>query len=635
MAVWRASIGASCGAAGVRFRVWAPARQCVEVVFESGTQRLTRAADGTFAGVVADARPGSRYRYRLDGEGPYPDPASRFQPDGVHGPSAVVDANSFVWSDEGWRGVGLDDLVVYELHVGTFTPAGTFTAAVDQLPYLRDLGVTAIELMPIADFPGARNWGYDGVALFAPARCYGTPDDLRALIDAAHRAGLGVFLDVVYNHLGPDGNYLGCFSPYYFSRRHQTPWGDAVNLDGPHSDMVRGFFIENALHWVHEYHIDGLRLDATHALIDDSPRHFLAALSHRVHASVGDRTVLLIAEDHRNLAEMVRTEAAGGWGLDAVWADDFHHQLRRALAGDCDGYYVDYTGSVPDLATTLRRGWFFTGQYSKHLHHHRGTDPTGIAPRRFVICLQNHDQVGNRALGERLHHQIDRAAYRAATVLLLCAPETPLLFMGQEWAAGTPFLYFTDHLPELGQLVTQGRRQEFAAFSAFADAAARARIPDPQAPATFQASHLDWSETITEPHAAILRLYRTLLGLRRREPALQSTSWDGVDVRPVGEGALVVQRTAPESALVIVAQLSAAGAVPLAQVRTASGLDRDLARTATLVLTTEDAAFTTDRKAIRLGLLDAAPTIRFERPGAVILRLPAARSGSRDMPPAG
>jgi len=296
MAAWRPALGAWCEADGVRFRVWAPTRKRVDVVIESeGAHALTRAADGTFAGFVAGVAAGSRYRYRLDGDGTYPDPASRFQPEGVHGPSEVVDAGRFEWSDAAWPGVRLEDLVIYELHVGAFSQSGTFGGLIDRLEYLRDLGATAIEIMPVADFPGRRNWGYDGVALFAPARCYGRPDDLRRVVDAAHRLGLGVLLDVVYNHLGPDGNYLGSFSPYYFSKRHQTPWGDAVNLDGPHSDMVRAFFMENALHWVHEYHIDGLRLDATHALIDDSPRHFLAELGSRVRASVCVRGVLLIA----------------------------------------------------------------------------------------------------------------------------------------------------------------------------------------------------------------------------------------------------------------------------------------------------------------------------------------------------
>jgi maltooligosyltrehalose trehalohydrolase len=615
MAVWRASLGARCESGGVRFRVWAPQRTRVEVVLEPGNSApavhpLVRAADGTFTAVVAGATAGSHYRYRLDGEGPYPDPASRSQPDGVHGPSAVVDARQFEWSDAGWRGVPLEDLVLYELHVGTFTPSGTFAGALERLPYLRDLGVTAIELMPVADFPGARNWGYDGVALFAPARCYGRPDDLRRLVDAAHRLGLGVVLDVVYNHLGPDGNYLACFSPYYFSKRHQTPWGDAVNLDGAHSDMVRAFFIENALHWVHEYHIDGLRLDATHALLDESPRHFLAELSGRVRTSVGERTVLLIAEDHRNLAHMVRPESEGGWGFDAVWADDLHHQVRRALAGDHEGCYADYSGTMADVATTVQRGWFFTGQYSTHLRQPRGTDPSGIAPQRFVICLQNHDQVGNRAFGERLHQQIDLAAYRAATVLWLFSPETPLLFMGQEWVATTPFLFFTDHTPGLGKLVTAGRRREFESFSAFADPAVRRRIPDPQAVATFERSRLNWAEAAAEPHASVLRLYQELLALRRTEPAFRRAGWNGFDAVAVTDSAATLRRVAPGSALIAVVQLRGSGSVRL----------DERPRRLEQMLSTEDDRFASDPQPVRLEPFDDAMALHFSRPGAVILR---------------
>ena len=614
MAAWRPALGAWCEADGVRFRVWAPTRARVDVLIESAggvvAHALTSAVDGMFAGFVAGVAAGSRYRYRLDGDGMYPDPASRFQPEGVHGPSEVVDAGRFEWSDAAWPGVRLEDLVIYELHVGTFSAHGTFLGLIDRLGYLRDLGVTAIEIMPVADFPGTRNWGYDGVALFAPARCYGRPDDLRRVVDAAHRLGLGVLLDVVYNHLGPDGNYLGPFSPYYFSRRHQTPWGDAVNLDGPHSDMVRAFLIENALHWVHEYHIDGLRLDATHALIDDGSRHFLAELGSCVRASVSRRNVVLIAEDSRNLSHLVRPEAEGGWGLDAVWADDFHHQVRRALAGDHEGYYRDYSGSAADIARTLRRGWFFCGEHSTHLGRPRGTDPSGLVPQQFVICLQNHDQVGNRAFGERLHHQIDLAAYRAAIVLLLCAPETPLLFMGQEWAASTPFLFFTDHNPVLGRRVTAGRRREFKSFSAFADAATRARIPDPQAVATFERSRLHWPEQEREPHASLWRLHRELLALRRREPAFQQAGWSGFDALAVGGAAVVLRRAAQGSAVVAAVQLRGAGVVPLDV----------LGERLEAVLSTEDERFASDPLPVRVEAAGDALGLHFARPGAVVLR---------------
>ena len=431
---WTPVLGAWPAREGTAFRVWAPASHSVEVVIErpdsQSAHRLTRSPDGTFSIVLPEVTAGDRYRYRLDHDRVLPDPASRWQPEGVHGPSQVVDPQSFQWTDGQWTGVDLADAVFYELHVGTFSPEGTFAGATARLPALAALGVTIVELMPVADFPGARNWGYDGVALFAPARCYGTPDDLRRLVDTAHRLGLGVCLDVVYNHLGPDGAYLSAFSPYYFTERHHTPWGAALNFDGDHSAMVREFFIENGRHWLHDYHVDGLRLDATHAIADDSARHFLAELVARVREAAPGRRVLIVGEDHRNLNWMVKPEQDGGWGIDAVWADAFHHHCRRLLAGDSEGYYRDYSGSTEDLATTIRQGWFYTGQFSTHLGEPRGTDPTGIPANRFVICLQNHDQIGNRALGERLHAQIEHDAYRAASVLLLMAPQTPLHFHG-------------------------------------------------------------------------------------------------------------------------------------------------------------------------------------------------------------
>jgi maltooligosyltrehalose trehalohydrolase len=612
------ALGAWPEEGGLRFRVWAPKRRRVTLILEGargGAHEMARGDDGTFGARVDGARAGDRYRYLLDGEGPFPDPASRFQPEGVHGPSEAVDPASYAWSDSGWRGRTLAEAVIYELHVGTFTPAGTFAAAAGRLPYLRDLGVTAVELMPVADFPGWRNWGYDGVALFAPARCYGRPDDLRRLVDGAHALRLAVIQDVVYNHFGPDGAYQGAFSPYYFSDRHSTPWGRAINLDGPHSERVREYFLENAAHWIREYHVDGLRLDATHALVDESPRHFLAELAAHARAQGEDRRVLVIAEDHRNLAHMVRPEAEGGWGLDAVWADDLHHQLRRGLAGDTDGYYRDFTGTVSDLAETLQAGWFFKGQHSRHLGAARGSDPSGVAPRRFVVCLQNHDQVGNRALGERLNHQVDPAAFRAASVLLLCAPETPLLFMGQEWAAETPFLYFTDHETELGRLVTEGRRREFASFSAFSDAAARERIPDPQAEDTFARSRLDWSEPEREPHAQVLRLYRAVLALRRHEPLLQASSWDGFAVRAGGESALVLARqVAGQGALALLIQLHGQGTVGLRQAEAGEGAGWSV------VLDTEDQAFCADPRPVEIDGTAPAPRVRFARPGAVMLR---------------
>jgi len=622
---WRPTLGAWLEGGAVRFRVWAPAHRRVDLLLDPGTaaqreRTLSRAGDGTFGGAFEDVAPGDLYAYLLDGEGPYPDPASRFQPQGVHRPSAVVDARTFRWTDRDWRGRPLGGTVIYELHVGSFTPAGTFAAATDRLPALADLGVTAVELMPVADFPGARNWGYDGVSLFAPSRSYGTPDDLRRLVDAAHGLGLAVLLDVVYNHFGPDGAYFGVFSPFYLSTRHDSPWGPAVNLDGDHSDQVRAFFIENALHWLHEYRMDGLSFDATHAMRDDGPSHLAAQIAMRVRASVTDRTVLLIAEDDRNLATIIKPPADGGWGLDAVWADDFHHQVRRLSAGDSDGYYQDYSGSIADLATTLRQGWFYCGQRSQYWGGPRGTDPAGAPLERMVVCLQNHDQIGNRPFGERLNSQIDPALFRALTALLLFAPETPLLFMGQEWAASTPFLYFTHHHADLGRLVTEGRRAEFSRFAGFADESSRARIPDPQAASTFEASRLKWEERARPPHAGVLELYRALLGLRRSEPALRRG--DRLQVVELDDFGLALERGVNGAgALLLIVCLRESGAFDATRW---PSLGHD-ARWA-LALTTEETRFRDsggpDREPGLEIDFERGPLVRFRRPSAVILRRP-------------
>jgi len=460
--MYDARFGAVRRGSAVTFRVWAPSAHAVELVVEDGggrgTYQMSQSGDHFFETSLANISAGSRYRYRLDGDRVLADPASRHQPDGPHGPSAVVDPAAFVWTDADWRGVPGRQLAIYELHVGTFTDEGTFAAAEARLGAIADLGVTAIELMPLAECAGRWNWGYDGVDLFAPSHNYGTPDDLRRFVNAAHAHGLAVILDVVYNHFGPDGAYVHAFSPYFTTDRYQTPWGAGVNLDGEHSDVVRAFFIENALHWIHEYHADGLRLDACHELRDARPRHFLAELIAAARRTVEHRTLIFIAEDDRNCAELITNVSDGGYGFDGVWADDFHHQVRRAVAGDSEGYYRSYSGAIEDIAETLRRGWFYVGQHCEHLNAPRGSEPKGVPVERFIICLQNHDQVGNRALGERLHHQIEDSVYRALSALLLLAPETPLLFMGQEWAASTPFLFFTDHESTLGQAVTEGRR---------------------------------------------------------------------------------------------------------------------------------------------------------------------------------
>jgi maltooligosyltrehalose trehalohydrolase len=505
------SFGALPQGNGVRFLVWAPEARRVDVVLEpEGRVRAMAGPDrGCFELFLPGIHAGALYRYRVDGGSTYPDPASRFQPRGVHGPSMVVDPRAYEWHDAGWTAPRPEDLVFYELHVGAFTPQGTFAGIRDHLSYLRDVGVTAVELMPVAEFPGRWNWGYDGAAVFAPTRAYGTPDDLRALVDDAHRLGLAVFLDVVYNHFGPEGAYAPALSPRFFSHTHRTPWGPAINFDGEGADGVRAFFIENALSWLVEYHLDGLRLDATHAIRDESPTHFLQELAEAVGA-LGGRKRYLIAEDHRNLNHLLLPVARGGYGLDGVWSDDYHHQLRRILAGDRDGYFEDFTDLTRDLATTIRQGWLFAGRYANYFGEVRGTDPTGIPLSRFVHFLQNHDQVGNRPQGGRITDAVSWAAYRAASALLLFAPEPPLIFMGQEWGARTPFCYFTDHGPALGQRVREGRQKEFQRFAGFRDG-----IPDPQSPATFERSRLDWSEQRRAPHGGILRLYRDLLALRR------------------------------------------------------------------------------------------------------------------------
>jgi len=601
---------------GTRFRVWAPAARDVQLVLarvdEPHDERaLARTTDDVFEGWMPDVASGARYWYRLDGGVSLPDPASRFQPDGVHGSSEVIDPDAFEWSDGGWAGASLDRASIYELHVGTFTPEGTFDGVTARLPYLRDLGVTAVEIMPVADFPGRRNWGYDGVCLFAPARCYGHPDDLRRLVDTAHGLGLAVFLDVVYNHFGPDGAYMGLFAPVFFSDRHESPWGRAINLDGPQSAMVRAWIIDNARHWIREYHVDGLRLDATHALVDESATHLTAELAASVH-TIDDVRPLLMAEDHRNLAVMVQPQDEGGWGLDAVWADDFHHEMRRRLAGDQDGYFADFTGTSRDLAQTIRQGWFYTGQHSGYLGGPRGTDPAGIPLQRFIVCLQNHDQVGNRAFGDRLHHQVDLAAYRASLAVLLTVPETPLLFMGQEWAASSPFQYFTDHNEALGRLVTEGRRREFNRFAAFADPAVRDRIPDPQAPSTFEASRLRWAERRSGDHLAVHRLTQALLALRRHEPGLGPGARVIVDA-PDADSLLMhfVPDGAP--AVAVVVRFGGPGTVRLARPGITEG-------SWTPVLSTEDSRFSRDPRPPVLDTAERLPLVRFAGPAALVLR---------------
>ncbi len=511
------SQGAEMTAGGVSFRTWADKKKdlSVAILADDGSvlREIPLAAESDGYHTVLDrlSGAGTLYKYRIDGN-LFPDLASRFQPQGVHGPSQVVDARLFSWTDSGWTPPKLQELIIYELHVGTFTSAGKFTSIIERFEHLKRLGINAIELMPIADFPGGRNWGYDGVSIYAPSRVYGSPDELRGLVNAAHQAGLAILLDVVYNHLGPDGNYMSVYSDQYFNASHHTPWGAAFNLDGPGARPVRNFFSENPIYWIKEFHVDGFRLDATHAIPDKSPKHLIQEIAEGVQA-LGS---LIICEDPRNDRKLVLPRQKGGYGCDAVWADDFHHVVRVQLTKEDEGYMGYFKGTMKELRKTLRTGWLFTGAKQKD-GIPRGTKATGIDPEHFVHCISNHDQVGNRAFGDRLNMIVSPAAFRAASALLLAAPYTPMLFMGQEWASSTPFLYFTDHHDELGRGVTEGRRKEFAEFSDFRDPEKRDRIPDPQALKTFTDSKLNWSETEQLSHRQVLALYGDFLRFRQTE----------------------------------------------------------------------------------------------------------------------
>jgi maltooligosyltrehalose trehalohydrolase len=542
----------------VRFAVFAPTARGVAVELAASGDRvpLARDATGVWSATIAGAGAGTRYVYALNGQLARPDPYSRFQPEGVHGPSEVVDPGAFEWHDAAWRGLHPRGLVIYQVHVGTFTPEGTFDALAGQLARLEALGVSAIQLLPISEFPGERNWGYDAVDLFAVSHVYGGPTALKRLVDGAHAVGLGVIVDAVYNHFGPDGNYLRDFSKDYFTDHFHTPWGDAVNFDGPHSAWVRKMMLDNACGWISEYHVDGLRLDATHAIHDASPRHILAEITETARAAAGpDRRVVLIAETGENDVRYLRSVAEGGFGFDAVYADDFHHALRRYLAGDHEGYYADFDGTLEEVARCIAQGWLYEGQPTRSSNgtRRRGTPARHQPASQFVYVVQNHDQVGNRAFGERLHHQIGVDRFAAASALLLFLPYTCMLFMGQEFAASSPFQFFTDHNPALGRLVTEGRRREFSAFSAFADRAVRERIPDPQAEATFTASKLRLAEAETSPGAGLERWYASLLHLRRTDPVLADQSRERLAAQALTADVLAVRRwSADEERLLLV-----------------------------------------------------------------------------------
>ncbi len=500
---------------GVRFALWAPACPRIAIDIDGRVETMHPGADGWHFREDAQARAGSRYRFILPDGMRVPDPASRHQPQDAHGPSEVIDPASYLWRDSGWRGRAWHEAVIYELHVGTFTPEGSFLAAIGRLDHLQSLGVTAIELMPIADFPGLRNWGYDGVSLYAPDSSYGRPDDLKRLVDAAHARGIMVFLDVVYNHFGPDGNYLPVYAPAVFTERHHTPWGAAINYDGRHSRAVRELVIHNALYWIGEFHLDGLRLDAVHAIIDDSKPHLLEELAMRVRAMAGERQVHLILENEENHAAPLARDAAGhARAYTAQWNDDIHHVLHAAATGEDGGYYGEYLGDTEKLGRALAEGFAFQGQMMEYRGRPRGEASAGLPPTAFVSFIQNHDQIGNRAFGDRLSASVAAPRLRAIAAIYLLLPQVPMLFMGEEWAAAQPFPFFCDFTGDLADAIRDGRRREFSRFAEFADPAKRERIPDPLAEATFAAAKLDWDARDRAPHAVWLDWYRRILAVR-------------------------------------------------------------------------------------------------------------------------
>jgi maltooligosyltrehalose trehalohydrolase len=501
----------------IEFKVWAPSAQTVELVTSGGRHSLQSGDGGWWILQHPAGGPGTDYRFSVDGGEAVPDPRSPWQPEGIDGPSRAVDHSSFAWTDAGWQPPALQDGVLYEMHVGTFSPEGTFDGVRSRLDHLVALGVTHVELLPVAEFSGDRGWGYDGVNLFAPKASYGGPEALKRLVDECHRRGLAVLLDVVYNHLGPVGNHLEKFGPY-FTGRYTTPWGKAVNLDDAGSDEVRRFFIDNALGWLRDYHLDGLRLDAVHALFDQSAVHFLEELAAEVDGlerRLG-RPLVLIAESDLNDPRVVTDTARGGYGLDAQWSDDFHHALHAFVTGEKDGYYADF-GALADVARALSNVFVYDGCHSRHRKRRHGR-PVGELPRtRFLGYLQNHDQVGNRARGERTSHLVGPAELRAAAALVVLSPFVPMLFHGEEWGTQSPFQYFTDHKDEgLAEAVRSGRRDEFAAFGWDPE-----EIPDPQDEETFRRSKLAWDETSREPHRTLLDWHRKLIALRRSQPSLR------------------------------------------------------------------------------------------------------------------
>lgn len=521
----RFGLGAECAGDGVSFRVFADRpREVLLHVEGAPPRRMKSEGEGYHSLFVPGLGPGARYGFLLDGKGPYPDPAARAQPEGPHKLSEVAD-NRFPWTDADWRGAKIDGQIVYEMHVGTFTPEGTWRAAAEKLARLRDIGVTLIEMMPVATFPGAFGWGYDGVTLFAPTQQYGAPDDLRAFIDAAHRLSMGVILDVVYNHLGPDGNYLACYSGRYFTKAYENEWGDALDFESPRAPM-RELVVENARYWIEDFHFDGLRLDATQSIHDASPEHVVTELVRACRAST-KREIVMIGENEPQHATLLRTSAQAGRGLDALWNDDFHHSATVAATGKNDAYYEDHFGTPQEFVSAAKHGFLFQGQRYAHQDQRRGEPAIGIAPKHFVNFIENHDQIANTARGLRLHQKTSPGRWRALTALTILTPGTPMLFQGQEFAASAPFLYFADHTPDLARQVAGGRREFLEQFEAIAHDTMKGRLADPDARKTFDVCKLDWREAGAHVEAA--SLHRDLIRLRRQDDILSGTGRAGVD----------------------------------------------------------------------------------------------------------
>ncbi|WP_337176666.1 malto-oligosyltrehalose trehalohydrolase [Paludisphaera sp.] len=540
---------------GVSFRVWAPNRRAVAVLVQEGPTwdagsepavvPMSPEPGGYFSCVAPDARAGSLYRYRLDDESDFPDPASRFQPEGPHGPSQVVDPGEFEWTDAGWKGLELRGQVLYEMHIGTLTPEGTWDAAIRELPALKELGITAVEVMPVAEFPGRFGWGYDGVDLYAPYHVYGDPDDFRRFVDEAHRLGLGVILDVVYNHLGPDGAYHKQFAEeYYHSTLEKTDWGASLNFDEEGSAAVREYFVSNAGYWVDEFHLDGLRLDATQAILDHSEDHVLAELARHARARAAGRSVLLIAEDETQDSIRVRPPERGGYGLDAQWNDDYHHAAIVALSGRGEGYYADFQGTPQELISATKWGFLFQGQFFGWTGKPRGNPALGVPSPSFVTFLENHDQVSNSPRGERLGVLASASQYRAMAAAWLLAPHTPMFFQGQEYGATTRFLFFADHGEELSRLVKQGREEFHGLFQSAGRPELREHLADPADPATFEACKLDPAERARRPE--LLEFHRDLLALRREDPTFSAQRGDLIHGAVIGPEAFVLRYLDPE-----------------------------------------------------------------------------------------